>query len=233
MNNAIKENLCGVLKCLSNFVNFGNGSKKYTRFNSEIYKVLPSIFYDIAYHSRIGSGYRLLLRCVRHGMDTKAFVADHAKFVRDATGKIIIVLENQIPASMRNKVYDTRCAIDEDGVLVACKCTCECGSQGNERVTCVHILPVAFQLTIFMVACLAENILLELSALWASETIEQSLSVKEAEVMKNNVAMLIDAGSECNETPYETTAKISDMLRMFAVGTEKRKKSKCWHCSNR
>ena len=98
-------------------------------------------------------------------MDTNAFVADHAKFVRDATNKIIIVLENQIPASMRNKVYDTRCAIDEDGVLVACKCTCECGSQGNERVTCVHILPVAFQLTIFMVACLAENILLELSAL--------------------------------------------------------------------
>ena len=88
----------------------------------------------------------------------------------------------------------------------------------------MHILPVAFQLTIFMVACLAENILLELSALWASETIEQSLSVKEAELVKKNVAMLIDAGSECNETPYEITAKISDMLRMFAVGTEKRKK---------
>ena len=110
-------------------------------------------------------------------------------------------------------------------MLVACECTCECGSQGNERVTCVHILPVAFQLTIFMVACLAENILLELSALWASETIEQSLSVKEAELMKKNVAKLIDAGSECNETPYETSGNISDMLRMFAVGTEKRKKT--------
>ena len=146
---SLKNHLSSVIKCLSNFVDIGDGSNRYTTFDSDVYKVLPKMCVEIANNSRIDSGYRLLMRCVRHAVDSKAYNIDRAKFFLNSDGKIVLLLENNIPASMRNNVYKTYCAIDEDGKLVACKCNCQCGSVDNERVTCVHVLPVAYQFSIF------------------------------------------------------------------------------------
>ena len=157
---------------------------KYTDFDSEVYRVVPESFIDIANFSRIDSGYRLLMRCVRHVMDFKLPTMKESRFVKNNDGKVMLILENDVPASMRSNIYKTACAIDEDGKLVACRCSCQCGSEKNERVTCVHILPLAYQLSLFMVSCLAENILLELSALMNSSMIEESFSKEEKVCIK-------------------------------------------------
>ena len=220
---SIRQDLCGVLKCLGNFVKFGDGSKKYTDFDSELYRILPEIFIDIANKSRIDSGYRLLMRCVRHVIDCKSHDIKHAKFVKDDNGKIVFILENHVPASMRNNIYHSQCAIDEDGVLVSCKCNCQSGAEGIERVTCVHILPFAYQFSIFMVAYLAENILLELSALVNSNMIEESLPKNDRESLIKDIGLLIDTASEVDEISVVKGNSIRDMLQCFSVGTEKRK----------
>ena len=116
---SIQSNLCGVIKCLGNFVNFGDGTKKYTGFDSEVYRVVPESFIDIANFSRIDSGYRLLMRCVRHVMDSKLPTMKESRFVKNNDGKVMLILENDVPASMRSNIYKTTCAIDEDGILVA------------------------------------------------------------------------------------------------------------------
>ena len=90
-------------------------------------------------------------------MDSKSNKIDHAKFVINSDGKIVLILQNSVPASMRNNVYNTYCAIDEDGVLVACKCDCQCGSVCDERVTCVHVLPIAYQFSMFLVECVSRT----------------------------------------------------------------------------
>ena len=78
---SLKQHLSSVIKCVSNFVDFGDGSNRYTSFDSDVYKVLPKMYVEIANNSRIDSGYRLLMRCVRHAVDSKAHKIDRAKFV--------------------------------------------------------------------------------------------------------------------------------------------------------
>ena len=43
--------------------------------------------------------------------------------------------------------------------------------------------------------------------------------------MKETIALLIEAASDHNENPCDTSGTIGDMLQKFAVGTEKRKKT--------
>ena len=131
-HNEIRNYLSGVIKCVSNFVKFGDGRNRFTDFDSVVYKLVPEMFIDIANNSRIDSGYRLLMRSVRHAMDSKSVAIDMARFVLSPEGKVIMILQNQVPASMKSIIYHTKCAIDEDGVLVACECDCQSGSEKNE-----------------------------------------------------------------------------------------------------
>ena len=220
---SLKKHLSSVIKCVANFVDFGDGSNRYTTFDSDVYKVLPKIFVDIANNSRIDSGYRLLMRCVRHAVDSKSNKIDCAKFVINSDGKIILILQNNVPASMRNNVYNTYCAIDEDGVLVACKCDCQCGSVYNERVTCVHVLPIAYQFSMFLVECLAEHMLLELAAICGSENIISSMTEENQSIMMKGVKLLIGAGSTLDEVTSMDDKSLNDLLHTYSVGTEKRK----------
>ena len=93
----------------------------------------------------------------------------------------------------------------------------------KERVTCVHILPLAYQLSLFMVSCLAENILLELSALMNSSMIEESLSKEEKVCIKKNLILLMEASSNADESLPLQLSNVKDMLQNYAVGTEQRK----------
>ena len=77
---SLKNHFSSVIKCLSNFVDIGDGSNRHTTFDSDVYKVLPKMCVEIANNSRIDSEYRLLMRCVRHAVDSKFYNIDRAKF---------------------------------------------------------------------------------------------------------------------------------------------------------
>ena len=64
------NDLLDVLDLFATMVKFEN--RKYTDYDSPIYKVVPSIIVDIAHKSRIDSGFCLLARCLHHAFDLKA-----------------------------------------------------------------------------------------------------------------------------------------------------------------
>ena len=60
-----------------------------------IYHYLPNIILNIAYHSRIDSGFRLLKRCIRHTFNsiTPSIMETSMEIIRDRrSGKVISIL---------------------------------------------------------------------------------------------------------------------------------------------
>ena len=82
---------------------------------------MPSIFVDFANDCRVDSGYRLLERCLRHGFDNKADPLLNKKgcFIIKEDSTIGIVLNNTMPASMRNNTYNVEVCVTKDE-LTAC-----------------------------------------------------------------------------------------------------------------
>ena len=96
------SDLSGLVDLSATMVTFNN--TKFTKFDAPIYKAIPSFLVDFAFGSRIGSGYRLLRRCVRHAMDPKisSLLNENVRVFR-YKGNLGLILKNKIPASMRNK----------------------------------------------------------------------------------------------------------------------------------
>ena len=84
-----------------------------------------------------------LERCLRHAFDNKAdtILNEAATFIRTTDEKIGIIINNHVPASMRDKIYDVEACVTKDE-LIACRCNCQSGGQGKEKVACVHVLPI-------------------------------------------------------------------------------------------
>ena len=106
---------------------------KYTKFDSPVYTIVPTIITNIANKSRRDSGYRLLTRCVRHSTDAKYYptkLSDIKIIKCNLNGSPVLALDwcCQVPASMKNVTYDTRLCITTDGQLVSCHCNCKIGS---------------------------------------------------------------------------------------------------------
>ena len=166
---------------------------RYTKFNHKIYDALPSFFVELANGSRKDTGFRLLRRCARHAMDCNArsLINTDAKIFQRKDGSVGILLQNKVPASMKDKTYNTYAAFTAKD-LVSCKCSCHCGASGDEAVVCVHILPLIFQLTLLLMEGLSENILLELCARF-QEHHEEDLSVDQSTLMNKSMDTLIAA----------------------------------------
>ena len=47
-------------------------NRKYTKYHSPIYNIIPTIIVDFAFKSCIDSGFHLLARCLRHAFDPRA-----------------------------------------------------------------------------------------------------------------------------------------------------------------
>ena len=139
-----------------------------------------------------------------------------------------ILLNNIVPASMKSVEYDSYGAFTSSKI-VACKCSCQCGAEGDEAVVCVHILPLALQLSMLLVGGLAEHMLLELSSRFASID-ENMFSEVEVKMTKKSIFILMLAagqrGDLVSERGQHDKMTIRDILSLFSVGTENRKKSK-------
>ena len=164
-----------VLELFASFFNFQR--KDILGFQSKLYDGIPLIIIDIANGSRVDNAFRLLKRCARHALDSKAFSLLGSTFrLFKEDGEIGIMYHNKVSASMKSDTYDVEVSFSKQGLIVA-KCSCRAGSIGSERVTCVHICPVLFQLTLILCDGLAEHILLEFTAIW-SDSYEQILGTK-------------------------------------------------------
>ena len=167
------------------------------------------------------------MRCIRHALDsrTQSLENKSAKLIIHQ-GEVGIHLSSSIPASMKSSVYSSEIAVTPTKLL-CCKCSCHCGGQGNERVVCVHNLPLLFLLTSFLFDALAENLLCDFAACMRSTTWDEDIwSNEEKSGMKQNIVHLMEAsGDEVISRELEKTSMI-DLLDKFLVGTEARKKWK-------
>lgn len=133
---------------------------------------------------------------------------------------------------MKDNIYNVVVAVTEDEV-VSCNCDCQAGSQGENRGLCVHILPVLLLFSIMLISDLAQNILVELCHRWdehLEKKIESSLVTDTSESMrlndfKKSILSIMEASGEDENELNRAKAcdKVSEMLEVFSVGTEKAK----------
>lgn len=216
----------GLLSLFASLVEFESGKKTEWIKDAAVYDTLPALFIKFADGSRVDSGYRLLMRCIRHAFDSKTPSLDkNTAMLILHQGDVGIHLNANIPASMEKKVYQTGIAVTSTDIL-CCKCTCQCGSQGKERIVCVHNLPLLMLLTLLLFEALAEHILLELAACMSAEFWDKSVwSDHDIDSMKQSIITLMEAAGEpVGKHNYEKS--IDDLLSRFFVGTEQRKKWK-------
>jgi hypothetical protein len=103
-------------------------------------------------------------------------------------------------------------------LLHVCSCTCRCGSLGIEKVVCVHILPVLFQIGQLMFMGMSEHILVESSNAFAGNYCNDNEESKQELLMSHTILCQSDYGS----LPDKDSTVIS-ILHEYSVGTERTK----------
>ena len=127
---------------------------------------------------------------------------------------------------MKASVYRSEVVVTPTKII-CCKCTCHCGSQGSERIICVHILPLLFLLTSLLFEALAENLLCDLAACLGGDIWDKdSWSNTDNATMKMSIVSLLEAAGEQVTSHDPDRTSIEDLLENFLVGTETRKKWK-------
>jgi hypothetical protein len=160
------DDIVDVLKIFCQLINIDTKHSCSTDVVARTFNVLPTIIIDLARRARIiSAGYRLLKRCVRHAMDTAAADVRESKIfiIKVDNDTIGLVMKHKVRASMRNELYDVTVCFKEKTIM-SCDCTCKCGSQNNESILCIHILPCLFQITLEIYDGLAEHLLVELAS---------------------------------------------------------------------
>ena len=168
---------------------------KFTSFDHRLYQVLPTYFIYMANGSRLHSGFRLIKRCASHAMDsnTRYLIETSAQLLLIKSREVAILINNDIPVSMKSKVYKYFALLSASD-LIACKYDYQYRSFGPEAVTCIHILPLIFKLTLLLVEGLAQNLLLKLCARIDS-LVENTLSsdtVKEIKKVSVSLCLYVD-----------------------------------------
>jgi len=234
-----KQYLPGILSFFAALVTFDSEEHTDWKSKAAVYKAVPSMFVDLAKRSRLDDGYRLLKRCIRHAFDSRCKSIDDVvgSLVMDKDGNIGIRLGTDVPASMRKDIYQTEIVATAMDIL-GCKCSCKCGSQGNERIVCVHTIVVLYLLSVLLIEDLAESMLIALASringsidssevegedqqwMWNMSNWNEAETVS----MKQSIITLMEAAGEY--VPDANTKTIPELLQAFVVGTESRKKWK-------
>jgi hypothetical protein len=147
--------------------------------------LLPDIILEIAKASQLDETcFCLAKRTFKHSIDpqTKNIIKS-AGYVVNYSGAATLLVHHQVIASMKQQSYKVSACFSAKN-LVACSCTCKAGChQGPERVMCVHILPVLYQITILLFEGMAEHIGVEFAN--AYKTFANTLTNKQKDEIKN------------------------------------------------
>ena len=204
---------------LAALVDIDNNRNQHT---IETYKVLPEILIKFSTMARQHSGYRLCKRAIRHALDPQAIdIFDASGSVVEYNGNKGLMLVHKIKASMKSDVYKVKLAFTRY-TIISCECTCKAGSFGQEKVVCVHVLPVLLQVTHFLFKYMAESILIELANAWKNIN-ESAIELTSLREMKFAVETLIIADDVTKMNNINNNTTINELLQPNDVGTEKAK----------
>jgi hypothetical protein len=213
-----------VLEILVELVNIKKIEEGVTKTDIiRTYSVVPTLIIELAQNSRVDKGgYRLLKRCVRHALDSAAIDVRHA--VIDVCGVTALAITHRVKASMKNDTYNVRVCFNTKEII-ACQCDCKCGSNDDERVVCVHILPCIYQVSLLIFEGLGEHLLIELAA-YVGRLNESDVTADTNLALQRIVTSLLFAVTR--SIPVVTTEEtgfvpLKIMLNNFSVGTDKRK----------
>ena len=189
---------------------------------------LPSIILDFAEKSRPSPGpaFKLLRSCIRHATDTLMPSIFDQPFKLFTCGSTVgITLQNRVPASMHSKHYKVKVAFSKNELL---SCSCDCFSSGNassDKVTCVHNLPLIFQLSELLHKGIAQHFLLDLASRW-TKNIEEIVSKRKLFERMEESIIVLSRASQIGEEKIDSirnSLNIADMLDLFQVGTQRQK----------
>ena len=220
MNNLLTElDRINLLDLLSELIYINDNNP--IEYNERTYLVVPNIIINFATNSRCGSGYRLLKRCLRHGLDPDN------KSIRECNGSVIkynnnigLLLCHTIKASMNNREYKVKVAFTKTE-MICCSCTCPAKIYNKGLVMCVHILPVLYQLVIYMKQYLAQHILFDYSTHFKTIN-QQDIPTPMITLLRKSIQQL-----KVLTEYYEISdqhANLDKLLECFSVGTDKAKK---------
>jgi len=163
------ERIQSVVSLLSSLVDFRKEETAMMGLPSAIQGVMPSLIVNFANGARVHSGLRLMKRAVRHAIDpVTPDIMDATLKLCEYKGEMVFVLIHKVKASMRKSVYNTEVAFTKSDLL-ACGCSCRCGSEKEECVLDVHPLALVYELVLLLFEGLAQNILVELCSRLRSE----------------------------------------------------------------
>jgi hypothetical protein len=218
----VRNNLPALLNLLASCVSYEK--KKHTDWVKDptVYDALPANIIGFAMGSRIDSGYRLLERCVRHAHDPRmeSMFDNIARIIQLQDGSLGMLIESQVPASMKTDIYTTTAAYTSEDLL-AVECSCKSGSKGDDAVVCVHVLPIPYKVTMLLLEGLAENIMIELTANYAS--LKEVWAPDIVELVKQSSLVLMDAAGETISHDDAIELSLDTLLERFLTGTEKTK----------
>jgi hypothetical protein len=168
------------------------------------YKLVPTTIVGFAEESRVqkDAGYQIVERCLRNAVDSQT------KHIKNSECHIVlynnkpsILVHHQVCALMKSNEYSTSmCFNDED--MIACKCECKAGCEGNGRVLCVHVLPLIYQITHLLFDGLADNILVEYANRWKSIHDYEFINDNHKKI-KEDVILLMTASQQYNKLDDE------------------------------
>jgi hypothetical protein len=182
---------------------------------------VPTTIVSFAEAARLHEGFRLIMRCLRHAIDPQAFSLIYA------TGYIVLyeeqpalLLHHRVKASMKDQLYEVSVCFTEK-TIISCQCSCKIGAMELERVMCVHVLPVIYQMTLMLFDGLADSCLIELANDWKNIEANGMTTTLKKEI-KEYLLQLVTATRHYDISDDEK--EVADILKIILVGTEQAKK---------
>jgi hypothetical protein len=176
--------------------------------HDKTYKVVPTILAQFAEGARIHTGYCLLKRCICHATNPRGKdIRDSKVFLFEEQDKIGLVINHQIKVSMNKNTYNVKVAFTASAII-ACRCDCKSRSSGTEQIICVHILPVLFQASLYIIKGMNENMLVEIANHIPTNLVQQY------ETLQTTIKILV----------MEPFNNVEQILNHYLVGREQMKK---------
>ena len=138
-----------------------------------------------------------------------------------------IHIHTKVPASMRKKVVYSPGIVFTALQVLCCERDCQIGSEGDERIVCVHNFPPVFLLLLLLMDALAESLLMELAASLRSSIWDTSVWTEEEwrSMKQSAVTLAAAAGEDISEIDLARIT-LSELIDKFETGTEGRKEWK-------
>lgn len=219
-----------ILEFFAEVTTFVSADEKHVDWKKDraIYDSLPKLLIDFAAKSRADSGYRLFERHVQHALDSKCpSLEDKNATLILHSDNIGLCIHSDITVLMRKGlVYKPGIPFTENDVI-CCKCTCNCGSQDNQQVVCVHSFPLIFLFLLLLMGALAEIILMEFAGCLRSDIWDTSAwSDDEVKCTKQNFVTLAEVVGEDMTTINLDNILIEALMEQFETRIPGRKECK-------